>query len=463
MVFKFALERFWVFLCLFAPLYAPQDDLLRQLEDIRRQLFDGTPPTLTADARADLLADDISGTGTSRKAPEDRLLISPAAPEADLLDDVPPSLEPSEARPTSRWTPAQDMRRARIASCLATYYRHPIDANKLRPWSIMHGLISYGPRSVTLVNGQPVNCIEYLCANGAGDGMRILYLEDGKLKARLGPGVQGHEGQLLAILAQAGAPADHPLIVDGETFSLQDLIEYEKLGCRSDTELTFKLIALAHYLEPDAVWQNESGETWDMERLIREEIAEPLTEGACGGTHRLTALSYAVQQCVKRDLPLDGEWLRADAYVSAVQGMTFNKFQNSDGSFSTLFYKSRENHPDLNRRAYATGHVVEWLAYSLPESQLHDPRMTAAVDFLLDLMITAPGHKVDVGPRGHALHALNIYERRAFGESSDWASSRNIAELPLTSKGNFSKTNQGTSNDRNKSPTPVLRGGIRRR
>lgn len=462
MVLKISLARFCCLICLLAPLHSDHDDLMQQLADVRRQLFAKTNLEVPPNAANGDNVHRQSGLDqtSSRRPVEQRFVPADAATEGDTAR----SGDDEERKHVATvWTAEQQLRRARLASCLATYYQYPVDANKLRPWSIMHGLIAYGPRSLTLVNGQPVNCIEYLCANGAGDGMQILYLENGKLKTRLGPGVQGHEGQLLAILAQAGTPADHPLTVEGQQFTLQDLIEYEMRGCRSGTELTFKLIALAHYLEPDATWQNDAGETWNMERLIREELAEPLIEGACGGTHRLMALSFAVQQRVKRNLPLEGEWFRADAYVSAIQGIVFNKYQNSDGSFSTLFFKARENHPDLNRRAYATGHIVEWLAYSLPMERLHDQRMTAAVDFLLDLMVTAPDHKVDVGPRGHALHALQLYERRAFGSSSDWANPSNIANLPLTSRGQFRQANVSSAPEIPRPITPVPRGGIIRR
>ncbi len=462
MVWKISLARFCCLICLLAPLHCGHDDLLQQLAEVRRQLFAKPSSEVPPSAANGEHADRQSGLSqTSSRRPVDR---RSAGTEAITEDTIAPPEDDEERKhvePT--WTAEQQLRRVRLASCLATYYRYPVDANKLRPWSIMHGLIAYGPRSLTLVNGQPVNCVEYLCANGAGDGMQILYLENGKLKTRLGPGVQGHEGQLLAILAQAGTPADQPLTVDGQQFTLQDLIEYEMRGCRSGTELTFKLIALAHYLEPDAIWQNDDGETWTMERLIREELAEPLIAGACGGTHRLMALSFAVQQRVKRDLPLEGEWYRADAYVSAVQGIVFNKYQNSDGSFSTLFFKARENHPDLNRRAYATGHIVEWLAYSLPEERLHDQRMTAAVDFLLDLMLTAPDHKVDVGPRGHALHALQLYERRAFGSSSDWANPSNIVNTPLTGRGQFRQANVSSPAEKSRLIPPAPRGVIIRR
>jgi hypothetical protein len=420
----------------------PSDDLHDQLAVIRQiLLLDSATPSNTANAN------------------------QPKKPMATKTPTGEPSIdEAAVVKSKPKWTKEQELRRAKIASCLATYYRQPVDADKLRPWSIMHGLIGYGQRSWTIVGGKPVNTVEYLAANGAGDGMQILYLEDGKIQTRLGPGVQGHEGQLLAMFAQADVPAAQPMTIEGKSFTVQDLIDFEMSGCTSGKELTFKLISLAHYLDPDARWKNHLGEDWDMSRLIREELAQPLTEGACGGTHRLTALSYAVNARVKRNQPLEGEWLRADTYVMACQGHTFNNLQNSDGSFSTLFFKGRENHTDLMRRLYATGHILEWLAYSLPEKNLHDFRVTVAVDYLLDLMLTAPGHALDVGPRGHAIHALVIYEQRAFGTSSDWADTSNIVKLPMTSKMVLpSATKSSIPADSGLNSSPYKRSGFMRR
>jgi hypothetical protein len=221
------------------------------------------------------------------------------------------------------------------------------------------------------------------------------------------------------MLAQSQVPPTYPIVVEGKKFTVADLIEYEKRGCRSRTELTFKLISLAYYLEPDATWKNEQGETWSMARLITEEMLAPVNDGACGGTHRLTALCYAVEQKLKRSQPLEGPWLKAAQMVDGYVELTWN-MQNSDGSFSTNWFKGPGADPDPTRRLYTTGHILEWLALALPAERMNDPRMTAAVDYLLNLMLRTPGYNLDVGPRGHALHALALYEKKAYGESSDY-------------------------------------------
>lgn len=340
--------------------------------------------------------------------------------EADKLEVNPASAVASKSV-TDAETPvsAAQLRSANIERCLAIYYTKPIDADRLRPWSIMHGLIAYGRQAQVFHQGRPINAVEHLCKNGAGDNMQLLGIENGKLVARMGPGVQGHPGQFLAILAQCNVPIDQPLLVDNRSFTLKDLLEYEQKTCHVGTELTFKLIAMAHYLEPDAHWTNEFGEQWDMQRLIREELTYPVSTGACGGTHRLMAYTFAVAQLANRGWPIGGEWHNAARMLNVYQDQAW-RLQNPDGGFSTDFFERLDNNPDPGRRLYATGHILEWLVCTLPVEKLDDPRLTAAVDYTLNLMLNAPNYELDVGPRGHALHALAVYENRLHGRSSEY-------------------------------------------
>ncbi len=331
--------------------------------------------------------------------------------------ELPPSASDNPAE--NPLTAEQQARRDRLARCLGIYHTKKVDADRLRPWSIMHGLIAYGDKTQIIVQGQSVDAVEYLCSNGIGNGMRLMYLDNGKLATRQGQGVQGHEGQLLAMLAQSSVPPTYPISIEGNKFTVADLIEYEKRGCRSHSELTFKLISLAYYLDPEAAWTNEKGESWSMARLITEELQAPVNEGACGGTHRLSSLCYAVEQKLKSGQPLDGPWLAAAQAVDGYVELTW-KNQNPDGSFSTDWFKGPGADPDSRRRLYTTGHILEWLALALPAERMDDPRVTAAVDYLLNLMLRAPGYELDVGPRGHALHALAMYEKKAFGQSSNY-------------------------------------------
>jgi hypothetical protein len=293
------------------------------------------------------------------------------------------------------------------------YYQRPEDAGARSPWGVMHALIAYGVDTEIYGSGRKVNAIGWLCWNGPCRGQRLLEIQNDRLAAKQGPGVQGHHGQFLAMLAQSRVPTDYPIKVDGRDFTVADLIEFEKQGCIPHTELTFKLIALTHYLPSDTTWKNQHGE-WGIERLIQEELAQSVVGAACGGTHRMTGFSYAVRTRQKRGEPLTGQWLRASKFIDDFHEYAF-QLQNRDGSFSTSWFEGRGDFGDNARRLQTTGHILEWLVYSLPAEQLRERRTVRSVDYLTRLMLENRNYKWEIGPKGHALHALVMFDQRVFG------------------------------------------------
>ena len=110
-------------------------------------------------------------------------------------------------------------------------------------------------------------------------------------------------------------------------------------------ELTFKLIGLSYYLDIDARWKNSAGQTWSVEKLVHEELAQPIVGTACGGTHRLMGLAYAVRKREESGRPMTGEFRRAQKYLENYHRYTFTKLQNPDGSFSTEWFKAPAHNP----------------------------------------------------------------------------------------------------------------------
>lgn len=326
----------------------------------------------------------------------------------------PPAAYPATTEPLS---PELVALRDSVRQVLRTYAEQRLNTRDHTPWEVMHRIVAYGTACEILrggPQGTPVNAMGWLLYGGRCKGQRIVSVERDRLTALQGVGLQGHPGQLLAIVAQGRARADYPIVVDGRTFTLADLIESEKLSCRSGIELTFKLISLSWYLESDSTWRNAEGEEWSISRLVKEEIEAPiLRKAACGGTHRLMGLTYAVREREKEGKPIDGQFLRAQKYLADYQEYTF-KLQNADGSFSTEWFVRRGARPDLDRRLQTTGHILEWLVYSIPESMLRDPRVVRAVDYLSGILRAQPNRRWEIGPLGHALHALAIYDQRAF-------------------------------------------------
>jgi len=336
--------------------------------------------------------------------------------EADEIGSSQPSTAnatpPQE--PEIAMTPQLLELRSKLREPLAYYYFRPENTAIRSPWGAMHAMIAYGVDSELIAGDKRVNAIGYLCYNGVCNGQQLFYLNNGKLNARIGPGVQGHPGQFLAMLAQSRVKTDFPMQVEGQKFTVGDLIQYEKDNCRPKTELTFKLIAFTHYLKSDDKWKSNDGQDWDMQRLIKEELAQPIVGAACGGTHRMTGFSYAVRRREARGEPFTGQWLRAKKFIDDFHEYAF-RLQNPDGSFSTDWFAGRADNGPPTRRLETTGHITEWLSFSLTKEQLVEPRTIKSVQYLTNLLIEHRNEKWGIGPLGHGLHALAIYDERIFG------------------------------------------------
>lgn len=349
-----------------------------------------------------------------------------------LVDMRPPVSNAIEVEPAERaataitLSPEMVELRQQVRGCLAYYQNQLENAATRSPWGIMHAMLPFGVDAEIRANARPVNAIGWLCWNGACRGQRLLLVTKSGIGANQGPGVEGHSGQFLAMLAQSKVKRDFPLRISGRGFSVEDLIEHEKQSCRTGSELTFQLIGLSHYVDSDTTWKNDRNETWSVQRLLKEELRQQINGAACGGTHRLMSFSYAVNRRRKHEKEITGTWQQAQRRVTDYVDYTLS-LQNRDGSFSTNWFAGRENRNDRDRKLQTTGHMLEWLVFSMPEERLVDKKMIRSVKFLTKLMTDDRRHKWEVGPRGHALRALVLFNRRVFNKH-DEAESRAIAE-----------------------------------
>ena len=341
---------------------------------------------------------------------------STPATASDKHKPAPPADEPNKvsAVPTEQLSPELRTSRNELRRCLAYYFFRPESSAQRSPWGVMHAIVGFGVDTRLEAGAEDYSAIGWMCSNQSCQGLRLFQLNDGKIAAPIAAGYQGHEGQFLHIMAFSRVPKDYAMKIDGHDFTIEDLIQREQQTCRSGTELTFKLAALVHYLDSDAAWRNQSGEEWSMERLIKEELSQTVTGAACGGTHRLMGLGYAVRKRQERGEPLTGQWARAKNFVEDYVALAY-KLQNSDGSFSTNWFAGSGSGGDINRKLNTTGHTLEWLLVSLPDDQLNNPRLVKAAQCLTALMWNYRDRAWEIGPRGHALHALALVDERVFG------------------------------------------------
>ena len=164
-----------------------------------------------------------------------------------------PRSTPPDITPLNR---QQIQLRNKIRRVLAHYYNRPLNTADRGPWELMHAMLSFEVHSRVLQggpNGKPITAVGWLCFNQPCRKRSLMYInKDDELRVRVGPGLQGHHGQLLALLAQARVKSDYPMKVDDADLTIADLIEMEKKTCYPRTELTFKLIGLMHYLDSES-------------------------------------------------------------------------------------------------------------------------------------------------------------------------------------------------------------------
>jgi hypothetical protein len=380
-----------------------------QLAEIATAAVDSLRGILLESVWPGTLPGEPDGETAHRQVPaSDRSQSPPRVPFGHLGTAAPP---PENARLAAL--------RKRIARTLATYHRRQLNTRDHTSWEIMHAFLAFGlPARVHLAGptGEPVSSIGWLNMGGRCRGQSLLEVRDGELVAIRGYGVQGHSAQYLAMLAQCRVSPRSPIVVDSRPFTVADLIESEKRACRPKTELTFALIAMAHYLPSDAAWASSDGGEWTLERLVEEELAQPVNGAPCGGTHRLFGLSYACQRRRQAVGSLDGAYARANDLVRNHQVLTLTRLQNRDGSLSTEWFKRpADREDDIERKVQTTGHMLEWIVASIDQESLYHERVTRCVEFLTRALAADPGHDWKIGPMSHALHALTIYQERMWG------------------------------------------------
>jgi hypothetical protein len=88
------------------------------------------------------------------------------------------------------------------------------------------------------------------------------------------------------------------------------------------------------------------------------------------------------------------------------------QLQNPDGSFSTNWYEGRSNEPNDERKVQTSGHMLEWLMFTMSDDELKSPKVAKGIDFLLSKIYDQRDNKWPIGPRGHATRAVGLYNAR---------------------------------------------------
>jgi hypothetical protein len=286
-------------------------------------------------------------------------------------------------------------------------------------WTVFHGILGLGPK-VELVEPdgkKRVNAIEYICKGNPVRGLEFVPTKHG-LDVRTGAiqfVSQGHQDQFVAEMAQWNMPADQKFVVGGKDYTFMDFVRHSQMRARvtQKQELGWTILVLGQYLGTDIAWKNEAGEDLRFEDLLRYELNQPMDKAACGGTHRLFGLSWVLHLHQRKGGKVEGVW-KDVADATASHQKLARKLQNPDGSFSTDFFRGRAEAQDMQLRINTSGHIFEWLALSLPDSELRAGWVQEAANAVAKMILDISDREMEGGTLYHAAHGLIIYQARVF-------------------------------------------------
>jgi hypothetical protein len=173
-------------------------------------------------------------------------------------------------------------------------------------------------------------------------------------------------------------------------------------------------MALTAYYPTDYTWQAGDGSEYSIEKHVEIELGHNLDNSACGGTHRMTALTMTFNRHVEAGRPVTGVWKKLQDRIAECVEKS-RQYQNSDGSLSSNYFARPGKSADLAICMGSAGHVMEFLATALNKDELTQPWVQRAV---LDVCKTFRKTKpvdVECGALFHAAHGLVLYREKVFG------------------------------------------------
>lgn len=344
--------------------------------------------------------------------------VSTASNKVEATPESPserPASKPVES--TKPKDPLDDL----IEEAIRETSRRKLTAGVHTPWQVVHGILAQR-WDLTLQQpsapGGEVSGIEWITSGVYFDGMPLW--EATPYGGRGHPftrpyAFEGHPTQFMGYMTMADIPLDYEVKTPTKIITIRDIVNDAKKQVHQGVEITWTLWTLAHYEEPNAQWFSATGEPWSIERLVKLQVDEPVTSGACGGCHGLFVLAYARNMYLStynvRREQLRGVWFEADQkikrYIAEAKAL-----QNSDGTFSADHFKGPKFSSDFPTRIATSGHQLEWLMVALPQSKLKEEWVRKGIKAVAKDLIDNKHVASDCGPLYHGMHALTIYRQR---------------------------------------------------
>lgn len=344
----------------------------------------------------------------------------------------PPAPPPVKSAPTATVAATVDPLQKRMDAAFDLIIKRKLNVDH-GFWTVFHGILGLGPelelydpktdkpimKALDYIRlGHKMNGLRF---DNRGQGLDVFTASD---ETRFF--AQGHQDQFVCEMAQWGVPKSLPFKVDGKDYTFADFVNYTKLraSVTRKQELAWALLIIAEYEGTALNWTNQFNETLTVEDMVRHELDSPLDPEetikigqpalACGGTHRLYGLSWALHVHLKKGGKLTGIWKKTSEKLATLKTSVKNS-RNPDGSFSTNYFARKGDDTNPALRLSTTGHTFEWLALACTDKELREPWMEQAANYLTELIHKMKDEPIDGGAIYHAVHGLLIYYARIYG------------------------------------------------
>ena len=353
--------------------------------------------------------------------------------------------EPPPAQPIPEMTPLADFSamgeserlavlKRSIETVLVANTRRGMNTRDHTPNDVLLMALPYGadarvfqpnpnadPRDRNAPRGNNIYSIGALCWNTPCNGKTLLRSDGRKIIARVGQGYQHRPASFAALMAMSNIMPNYGLKVGGGDYTIADLIESERLSVSRGVNLSMALVAFSFYGKPNDQWNDEFGESWNIEKMLTSELNRQIDQGTSDVTDWLLGLTAVVKLYEGENIAIRGPMALAKRQLKVYHDFVLT-IQNDRYLWHPRFFLYKGFNPNAFDTMYSGGHILRWLMFSLTDEELQDPQIIRSV---MSLATTVNRVKPETMANSLSarqleglavsLHALSLYYQRTFG------------------------------------------------
>ncbi|MDR2346826.1 MAG: hypothetical protein LBE18_12255 [Planctomycetaceae bacterium] len=281
--------------------------------------------------------------------------------------------------------------------------------------------VSKSSRNKNVQQGNHIYSIGTLCWNYACSGKTLLRADGKNVYAKVGSGYQLRPGSFLALLAMSNIMPNYELKVGGGIYTIGNLIASEKRSVTRGSNMSMILVGLSFYGTAADSWKNDLGESWNIERMVIEELNRSIDQGTSDVTDWLLGLTAAVNLYEEENIHLRGAVALAKKQIGVYQEWVLS-VQNENYLWHPQFFLYRGVGADNYETLYSSGHILRWLVLSLSDERLQDVRVKRSINSLIAAINRVPNN-LNAGTLSDrqlealaiSLQTISIYKQRVYG------------------------------------------------